>query len=162
MSEKTGLREDLRSEVETLVASDAPDEEVLNEIVRRMHDARPLWDWSGIYLLAGDTLVLGPRTASADHSRIAIGEGVCGTAVSEDRNQIVEDVREVENYLACSVQTRSELVVLIRDSGKIVGEFDIDSDTVGALTHEDEALLEEMGALISGRVASLAAAYESS
>jgi L-methionine (R)-S-oxide reductase len=162
MSEKTVLREDLRSEVETLVASDAPDEEVLNEIVRRIHDARPLWDWSGIYLLAGDTLVLGPRTASADHSRIAIGEGVCGTAVSEDRNQIVEDVREVENYLACSVHTRSELVVLIRDSGKIVGEFDIDSDTVGALTHEDEALLEEMGALISGRVASLAAAYESS
>jgi|SRR4051795_360493 L-methionine (R)-S-oxide reductase len=160
MGEKTGLREDLRSEVETLVASDGPDEEVLNGVVRRIHDARPLWDWSGIYLLVGDTLVLGPRTAPADHSRIGIGEGVCGTAVSEDRNQIVEDVREVENYLACSIHTRSELVVLIRDSGKIVGEFDIDSDTVGALTHEDEALLEEMGALISGRVASLAAAYK--
>jgi L-methionine (R)-S-oxide reductase len=160
MGEKTGLREDLRSEVETLVASDGPDEEVLNRVVRRIHDARPLWDWSGIYLLVGDTLVLGPRTAPADHSRIGIGEGVCGTAVSEDRNQIVEDVREVENYLACSIHTRSELVVLIRDSGKIVGEFDIDSDTVGALTHEDEALLEEMGALISGRVASLAAAYK--
>jgi L-methionine (R)-S-oxide reductase len=159
MGEKTGLREDLRSEVEMLVASDAPDEEALNGAVRRIHDARPLWDWSGIYLLVGDTLVLGPRTAPADHSRIGIGEGVCGTAVSEDRNQIVEDVREVENYLACSIHTRSELVVLIRDSGKIVGEFDIDSDTVGAFTHEDEALLEEMGALISGRVASLAAAY---
>jgi putative methionine-R-sulfoxide reductase with GAF domain len=51
-------------------------------------------------------------------------------------------------------------VVLIRDSGEIVGEFDIDSDTVGAFSTEDEALLEEMGALISGRVASLAAAYE--
>jgi L-methionine (R)-S-oxide reductase len=159
MGEKTGLREDLRSEVEMLVASDAPDEEALNGAVRRIHDARPLWDWSGIYLLVGDTLVLGPRTAPADHSRIGIGEGVCGTAVSEDRNQIVEDVRAVENYLACSIHTRSELVVLIRDSGEIVGEFDIDSDTVGAFTHEDEALLEEMGALISGRVASLAAAY---
>jgi len=157
MSEKTGLREDLRSEVETLVRSDGADEEVLNEAVRRIHEARPLWDWSGIYLLVGDVLVLGPRTAPADHSRIGIGEGVCGTAVSEDRNQIVEDVREVENYLACSIHTRSELVVLIRDSGRIVGEFDIDSDTVGAFTHEDEALLEEMGALISGRVASLAA-----
>jgi L-methionine (R)-S-oxide reductase len=162
MSEKTGLREDLRSEVEALVASGTPDGEVLNEVVRRIHEAHPSWDWSGIYLLVGDTLVLGPRSAPADHSRLGIGEGVCGTAVSEDRNQVVEDVREVENYLACSVHTRSELVVLIRDSGKIVGEFDIDSDTVGALTHEDEALLEEMGALISGRVASLAAAYESS
>src|SRR4051812_36135606 len=160
MGEKTGVREDLRSEVEALAASGAPDEEVLNDVVRRIHEARPLWDWSGIYLLVGDTLELGPRTAPADHSRIEIGEGVCGTAVSDDRNQIVEDVREVENYLACSIHTRSELVVLIRDSGNIVGEFDIDSDTVGALTHEDEALLEEMGALISGRVASLAAAYK--
>jgi L-methionine (R)-S-oxide reductase len=156
MREKTGLREDLRSEIETLVASDGPDDEVLNEVVRRIHEAHPSWDWSGIYLLVGHVLVLGPRTAPADHSRIGIGEGVCGTAVSEDRNQIVEDVREVENYLACSLHTRSEIVVLIRDDDKIVGEFDIDSDTVGAFTHEDEALLEEMGALISNRVASLA------
>ena len=161
MGEKTRLREDLRSEVEALVDSDAPDEEVLNDVVRRIHDARPLWDWSGIYLLVGDTLVLGPRTAPADHSRIGIGEGVCGTAVSENRNQVVEDVRKIENYLACSIHTRSELVVLIRDSDKIVGEFDIDSDTVGAFTREDEALLDEMGLLISGRVASLAASYGS-
>ena len=162
MSEKTELQEDLKTGVEALVASDAPDDEVLNEVVGRVHEAHPSWDWSGIYLLVGDTLVLGPRTAPADHSRIGIGEGVCGTAVAEDRNQIVEDVREVENYLACSIHTRSELVVLIRDSGRIVGEFDIDSDTVGAFTQDDESLLEEMGALISGRVASLAASYESS
>ena len=162
MSEKTGLREDLRSEIETLVASGAPDEEVLNEAVRRIHEARPLWDWSGIYLLVGDTLILGPRTAPADHSHIGIGEGVCGTAVSEDSNQIVEDVREVENYLACSIHTRSEIVVLIRHEGEIVGQFDIDSDTVGAFTQEDEALLEEMATLISGRVASLAGSYEPS
>jgi L-methionine (R)-S-oxide reductase len=161
MSEKTGLRKDLRSEVKALVASDAQDEEVLNEVVRRVHEAHPVWDWSGIYLLVGDTLVLGLRTAPVDHSRIGMGEGVCGTAVSEDRNQVVEDVREVENYLACSIHTRSELVVLIRDSDKIVGEFDIDSDTVGAFTREDEALLDEMGLLISGRVASLAASYGS-
>jgi L-methionine (R)-S-oxide reductase len=161
MSEKTGLREDLRSEVGALVASDAPDVEVLDEVVRRVHEAHPVWDWSGIYVLVGDTLVLGPCTAPVDHSRIGIGEGVCGTAVSEGRNQVVEDVREVENYLACSIHTRSELVVLIRDANKIVGEFDIDSDTVGAFSQEDEALLEDMGSLISGRVASLAASYGS-
>ena len=81
-----------------------------------------------------------------------IGEGVCGAAVADERNQIVEDVREVENYLACSIHTCSELVVLIRDAGRIVDEFDIDSDTVGALIQEDEALLDAMAALISGRV----------
>ena len=157
MSEKTELRKDLMAEVEALVVSGAPDEEVLDEVVRRVHEAHPSWDWSGIYLLVGDTLVLGPATAPADHSRIGIGEGVCGTAVAEDKNQLVEDVREVENYLACSIHTRSEIVVLIRDSGRIVGQFDIDSDTVRAFTNEDERLLEELAELVAPRVTSLAA-----
>ncbi len=162
MSEKTELRKDLKAEVEALVASDAPDEEVLSEVVRRVHEAHPLWDWSGIYLLVGDTLVLGPATAPADHSRIGIGEGVCGTAVAEDKNQLVEDVREVENYLACSIHTRSEIVVLIRDGGRIVGQFDIDSDTVGVFTNEDERLLEELADLVAPRVASFATLAASS
>ena len=161
MTDSTALRKDLRAEAEGLVASDAPDAEVLDMVVRRVHDAHSSWDWSGIYLMKDGVLVLGPSTAPADHDRIEVGEGVCGTAVAEDKNQVVEDVREVENYLACSIHTRSELVVLIRDAGSIVGEFDIDSDTVGAFTQEDEALLEEMGLLISGRVASLAASYGS-
>jgi L-methionine (R)-S-oxide reductase len=157
MSEKTELRKDLGAEVEALVASGAPDEEVLGEVVRRVHEAHPSWDWSGIYLLVGDTLVLGPATAPADHSRIGIGEGVCGTAVAEDKNQLVEDVRAVDNYLACSIHTRSEIVVLIRDNGKIVGQFDIDSDMVGAFSAEDERLLDELADLVAPRVASLAA-----
>src|SRR5918992_3660861 len=134
-------RPKLKAEVEALAASDAPDEEVLGGVVRLVHQAHPSWDWSGIYLLTGGVLVLGPSTAPADHDRIEVGEGVCGTAVSEDKNQVVEDVREVENYLACSIHTRSEIVVLIRHEGEIVGQFDIDSDTVGAFTGEDEALL---------------------
>jgi GAF domain-containing protein len=139
------------------VASDAPDEEVLSGVVRLVHDAHPSWDWSGIYLMKGGVLVLGPSSAPADHDRIEVGEGVCGTAVSEDKNQVVEDVREVENYLACSIHTRSEIVVLIRHEGQIVGQFDIDSDTVGAFTSEDEALLEVLAAVVAPRVASLAA-----
>ncbi len=157
MSEKTNvLSQDLRTRIEGLMDSDASDEEALNEAVRLVHDARPLWDWSGIYLLAAGALVLGPKIAPADHARIEVGEGVCGTAVSEERNQIVEDVREVDNYLACSIHTRSEIVVLIRDNGRIVGEFDIDSDTVGAFTAEDEVLLEEVARLLAPRVAALA------
>ena len=155
MSERTMLREDLKSETERLVASGGGDEEVLNEVVRLVHDAHPSWDWSGIYVMQDGVLVLGPKTAPADHSRIEVGEGVCGTAVAEDKNQVVEDVREVENYLACSIHTRSEIVVLIRHAGEIVGQFDIDSDTVGAFTSEDEALLEEIGEVVAPRVASL-------
>jgi len=157
MADRTALDKDLRAEVEGLVASDASDEEVLNGVVRLVHDAHPSWDWSGIYLMKDGVLVLGPSTAPADHDRIEVGEGVCGTAVSENENQVVEDVREVENYLACSIHTRSEIVVLIRHEGEIVGQFDIDSDTVGAFTSEDEALLEELAAVVAPRVASLAA-----
>ncbi len=156
MGDKTELQQDLRAEVGRLVASDAPDEEVLSDAVRLVHDAHPSWDWSGIYLMKGGVLVLGPRTAPADHDRIEVGEGVCGTAVSENKNQVVEDVREVDNYLSCSINTRSEIVVLIRHEESIVGQFDIDSDTVGAFTAEDEALLEELAEVVAPRVASLA------
>ncbi len=156
MGERTELRQDLKTEVERIVASDASDEEVLDEAVRLVHDAHPSWDWSGIYLMRGGVLVLGPKTAPADHDRIEVGEGVCGTAVAEDKNQVVEDVREVENYLACSIHTRSEIVVLIRHEESIVGQFDIDSDTAGAFTSEDEALLEELAEVVAPRVASLA------
>jgi L-methionine (R)-S-oxide reductase len=158
-------RSELKAEVEALVASDAPDEEVIAGVVRLVHDAHPLWEWSGIYLLVDGTLVVGPFAGSdepPEHSRIEVGDGVCGTAVAEDKNQLVEDVRELDNYLACSLSTRSELVVLIREGGQIVGQFDIDSDERGAFTEEDEVLLEEIAALISPRVASLAAARTAS
>jgi L-methionine (R)-S-oxide reductase len=154
-------RSELKAEVEALVASDAPDEEVLGRVVSLVHDAHPLWDWSGIYLLVDGTLVVGPFAGSdepPEHSRIAVGDGVCGTAVAEDRNQLVEDVRELDNYLACSLSTRSELVVLIRKGGRTVGQFDIDSDERGAFTEEDEALLDELAKVVAPRVASLAAA----
>src|SRR5687767_410603 len=164
--QSTGSRDrsELKVEVEALAASEAPDEKVLQETVRLVHEAHPLWDWSGIYLLVDGTLVVGPFAGSdepPEHSRIDVGDGVCGTAVAEDENQIVEDVRELDNYLACSLSTRSELVVLIREGGKIVGQFDIDSDERGAFKQEDEALLDELAALISPRVASLAAARAS-
>jgi L-methionine (R)-S-oxide reductase len=154
-------RSELKTEVEALVASDAPDEEVLRRVVRLVHDAHPRWDWSGIYLLVDGTLIVGPFAGSdepPEHSRIEVGEGVCGTAVAENENQLVEDVRELDNYLACSLSTRSELVVLIREDERIVGQFDIDSDERGAFTKEDEALLEELATVVAPRVASLAAA----
>ncbi len=154
-------RSELKAEVEALAASDAPDERVLDGVVHLVHEAHPRWDWSGIYLLVDGTLVVGPFAGSdepPEHSYIKVGDGVCGTAVAEDENQLIEDVRELDNYLACSLSTRSELVVLIRHGGRIVGQFDSDSDGVGAFTEEDEALLDELAKVVAPRVASLAAA----
>jgi len=106
----------------------------------------------GIYLIEGDTLVLNNYIGKpTDHTRIRVGQGVCGTAVAERANQIIGDVRELDNYLACSLETRSEIVVLIRRGDNIFGQIDIDSDRVEAFTEEDESLLNRVADLLAQR-----------
>jgi len=118
----------------------------------RLVDAIDGYDWSGIYRLEGDELVLDEYVgASTAHTRISVGKGVCGTAVAENRNQVVEDVRELENYLACSVFTRSEIVVLIRQGEQVLGQIDIDGHRVGQFGATDEAMLEGIAELLAER-----------
>jgi GAF domain-containing protein len=111
------------------------------------------YNWCGIYILDGEGLRLAEFVGAAtDHIFIPIGRGVCGAAVAENRNQIVEDVRTLENYLACSIQTRSEIVVLIRRAdGTILGQIDIDGHEVGAFDETDERLLERLGTILAER-----------
>lgn len=143
--------------VKAAVSSEVSDEAALDEVVRLLRDEIPSWDWVGFYLMSGGALVLGPYVGEhTDTTRIEIGDGVCGTAVAEDANQIVTDVRELDNYIACSLHTRSEIVVLIRHNGEVVGQFDLDSDTVAAFTEEDEKFLEELAEVVASRCASLA------
>ena len=111
------------------------------------------YNWSGIYRLEGDTLILDEYVgAITDHTRIAVGVGVCGTAVAERKNQVIADVRELSNYLACSLETRAELVVLIfSPTHEILGQIDIDGHTVGAFDASDEAMLESMAKTLAKR-----------
>lgn len=110
------------------------------------------FDWSGVYRLEGDTLVLDEYVgAPTDHTHIPVGKGVCGTAVAQDKDQIVEDVRSLENYLACSLETRSEAVVLIKWDGKTLGQIDIDSHAVGRFGPEEVRLLEQLANLLAER-----------
>jgi L-methionine (R)-S-oxide reductase len=110
------------------------------------------YDWSGIYIFEDGKLRLGEYVgAHTDHTTIAVGVGVCGTAVQEDRNQIVQDVRELTNYLSCSATTRSEIVVLIRKGGTILGQIDIDGHKIGAFDGSDEQFLSQLGEIIADR-----------
>ena len=114
--------------------------------------ALPGYDWSGIYRLEGDTLVVDAYVgATTDHTHIPVGRGVCGTAVSENKNQTIEDVRELDNYLSCSAFTRSELVVLIRRGDEVLGQIDIDGHCVGQFDASDEAMLVALGELLAER-----------
>ncbi|GIV05979.1 MAG: hypothetical protein KatS3mg016_1554 [Fimbriimonadales bacterium] len=137
-----------------LEASDTPVQERLQNLTQYLHDRLPHFHWVGIYWLKGNELVLGPYVGPpTEHVRIPVGRGVCGTAVAENMNQIVEDVRTLENYLACNLETRSEIVVLIRcpNSGRILGQIDVDGTEVGAFDESDEAMLE----VIAERIARL-------
>lgn len=112
----------------------------------------PGYDWCGIYRLEGNLLILDEFVgAPTEHTRIPVGSGVCGTAIAERRNQVVEDVRAVDNYLSCSVSTRSEIVVLIQTQEEILGQIDIDGHEVGAFDKSDETLLEEIARLLAER-----------
>ncbi len=110
------------------------------------------YDWCGVYRLVGDMLVLDAFVGEdTDHKRIPVGKGVCGTAVADDANQIIGDVTALQNYLFCSLETKSEIVVLIKRDGETLGEIDIDGHTEGAFTTDDERFLEAVGALIADR-----------
>lgn len=118
----------------------APRDELIRLAVREIEAADERYDWVGVYLLEDEELVLHSYVgAPTEHERIRVGVGVCGTAVAEERDLLVEDVREIDNYLSCSPDTRSEAVVLIREpgSGAIVGQLDLDSDRVGGFDEED-------------------------
>lgn len=121
-------------------AEGASRDELLQESVRLIEAAEEDYDWVGIYLLEDDVLDLhnyiGEET---EHTRIAVGDGVCGTAVAEDRNLNIPDVGAIENYIACSIGTASEIVVLIRTpEGEVVGQLDLDSDRRAAFDDGDE------------------------
>ena len=120
--------DEIVDQVEHIVKSAAPLDEVLQSAVRILKEERENYNWAGIYLLEGDTLVLHNYIGKpTEHTRIPVGVGVCGVAVAEGANQIVGDVTRVNNYLACSVGTRSEIVVLIRRGSAILGQIDIEA-----------------------------------
>jgi GAF domain-containing protein len=114
---------------------------ILRESVKTIAKADKKYNWVGVYLLNPDENVLWLHNyvgEGTEHARIAVGEGVCGTAVAEKQNQNVPDVSAIENYLSCSPRTKSELVILIRAGDEILGQIDIDSHTKAAFTPEDE------------------------
>lgn len=144
--------DELVGRVEQVIQSDVSRDLALTEAVRLLKAERPHYNWVGIYLLEGATLVLHNYLGKpTEHTHIPVGQGVCGTAVAEGANQIIDDVTAIDNYLACSLETRAEIVVLIRRGDEIVGQIDIDSDTPGVFSAEDEALLDRVADSLARR-----------
>lgn len=111
----------------------------------KMQAAGPPYTSVYLYMLHGDNLALEAFAGrETEHTRIAVGHGVCGTAVATGKDQNVGDVRAITNYIACNTFTRSELVVLIRRGDTILGQIDVDSDVPDPFTQDEEAAVKRI------------------
>jgi GAF domain-containing protein len=137
----------LRGGIESMLSrSDLAPREMLQKITDYLAQNSDNCDWAGYYLVDPGSpreLVLGPFSGEpTEHRRIAFGEGVCGRAAETERTIVVDDVGEEENYLACSPEVGSEIVVPVFHEGVLVGELDIDSHEKEAFTEKHRAFLE--------------------
>jgi GAF domain-containing protein len=103
--------------------------------------------WVGFYLVKGDELVLGPFQGPIACTRIRKGRGVCGTSWAEARTVLVPDVEEFPGHIACSSDSKSEIVVPVLKNGTVVAVLDVDSDQLNDFDHDDQVALEQLMAL---------------
>ena len=107
-------------------------------------------NWVGFYKMTDGLLVLGPFQGKPACVKIPVGKGVCGTAVAEDKVQLVYDVHDFPGHIACDSASNSEIVLPIHVNGEVWGVLDIDSPFIGRFTEEDRAGLETIAAVIEG------------
>jgi len=139
--------------VHELAATTPDSRSLLAATVGLLSRERPYYHWVGVYLLEGETLVLGPYVGKpTSHTRIPVHQGICGAAASTGQSLVVDDVRADPRYLACSVETRSEIVVPILHQSRVLGEIDIDSDEIAAFEAHDRALLEAVATLLAEKL----------
>ncbi len=140
-------------ELDRAAATATSAEELMRQIVRTLNDRMLKYNWVGFYMLeknaAEPVLVLGPFVgAMTPHTRIPLNQGICGAAASSGKTVIVDDVNSDPRYLACSIETKSEIVVPVYVNRKVVGELDIDSHFPAAFGPEDRELVEHCAQLL--------------
>lgn len=147
-----GLEDQVLDELRAAVDASADHTGAMQRVVEILEARMPDYAWVGIYLLEGEELVLGPYLGKpSPHTRIPLNRGICGAAASQKQTIIVDDVNADDRYLACSIETRSEIVAPIMRDGRVFGEIDIDSDKVAAFGARDKALVEAAAALLASR-----------
>lgn len=140
-------------ELDALADSAASGSELMTAIVSKL-SSLPKYNWVGFYMIEGDSgrepmLVLGPYAgAPTPHTRIPLNQGICGAAASSGETVVVDDVNADPRYLACSIETRSEIVVPIYVHGEVAGELDIDSHTHAAFGPQDRLICERAARLV--------------
>ena len=124
---------------------------VLDDVTKYLYNKFEKYSWIGIYFVKGNDLILGPwyGKQATEHTKIPIGKGICGSAAESGKIEIIPDVNSDPRYLSCFISTKSEIVVPIKKSGKILGEIDIDSDKKDAFNSADKEFLERIADMLS-------------
>lgn len=136
---------DLKSKIKSLVDNAKNVEQTLLLICELLKLEIPYYDWVGFYFKNGDKneLKLGPYAGTpTDHTIIPFGKGICGQVAISNKNFVVPDVKAQDNYIACSLTVKSEIVIPLFVNGENIGQIDIDSNTLNPFTKEDEEFLE--------------------
>jgi GAF domain-containing protein len=149
--------EEVRNELTELAERSRSAAELMQSVVKLLHDRMLKYNWVGFYLLETGAeppaLVLGAfEGAMTPHTRIPLNQGICGAAASSGQTVVVDDVNKDPRYLACSLETKSEIVVPVFAHGKIVGELDIDSHFPAAFTPEHQALVQYCAQLVGQKM----------
>jgi GAF domain-containing protein len=144
--------DDLLAAVDEIVAETDDRDGALQAICDLLRASVAHYDWVGFYLADNQAraLVLGPFAgAPTGHVRIAFGQGICGQAAERRETFIVQDVSREANYLACSPEVRSEIVLPVVSDGRLVAELDIDSHALAPFTDADRAFLADVAAAVA-------------
>jgi GAF domain-containing protein len=153
---KTRKIDEVRKEVERLNAAALTADQLMESITLLLNQEMLKYNWVGFYMLetgANPMLVLGHyQGAMTPHTRISLHQGICGAAASSGKTVVVDDVTKDTRYLACSLETKSEIVVPVFVRGKVVGELDIDSHFPAAFGSDDRELVEYCARLVGERL----------
>jgi L-methionine (R)-S-oxide reductase len=144
---------ELTSQLNALAASARSSQELMEGITKLLHQKMLRYNWVGFYMLEKedqkDMLVLGPfRGTMTPHTRIPLNQGICGAAASTGKTIVIDDVSADSRYLACSLETKSEIVVPVFVEKKVVGELDIDSHFLAAFSPDDRTICEHAAAVL--------------
>ena len=140
----------VEQEIRRELARTSDHEQAMTRAVEILKARVPDYTWVGIYQLFGNELVLGPFLGKpSPHTHIPLGRGICGAAAAEKATIVVDNVHADSRYLACSIETKSEIVVPIMRGCDVLGEIDIDSDRPSAFGPEDKRMLEAVAMALS-------------
>jgi|TARA_B110000503_G_scaffold15042_2_gene20892 L-methionine (R)-S-oxide reductase len=136
---------ELKPKISDLVSRSSSLDATLKEVCELLKTSIPYYDWVGFYFKNGEKeeLKIGPYAgATTDHTIIPFGKGICGQVAVSNKNFVVADVSSQDNYIACSLSVKSEIVIPLFVNNVNIGQLDIDSNTIDPFTHEDERFLE--------------------